>query len=142
MSLTFITSVIELKLDVDTMFEWQKHSQSSSGPPCKTCSTLSIFRLKPLKTSLSVSSKKQPKSDLPPTRKSFPHSKASFAMNSDTSNGYCVLCPFERHPLYIPSMSHNDKHSTLKRHNLCMSCLGSGHFIYHGQTVQIFSKKV
>ena len=29
----FITSMIELKLDVDTLFEWQKHSQSSAGVP-------------------------------------------------------------------------------------------------------------
>ena len=29
----FITSVLELKLDVNTMFEWQKHSQSTSTMP-------------------------------------------------------------------------------------------------------------
>ena len=29
----FITSALELKLDVDTMFEWQKHSQSSTKVP-------------------------------------------------------------------------------------------------------------
>ena len=30
---TFITSMIELKLDVDTLFEWQKHSQRKTGVP-------------------------------------------------------------------------------------------------------------
>ena len=29
----FITSVLELKLDVNTMFEWQRHSQSMEGVP-------------------------------------------------------------------------------------------------------------
>ena len=29
----FITSMIELKLDVDTLFEWQKHSQASTDLP-------------------------------------------------------------------------------------------------------------
>lgn len=29
----FITSTLELKLDPNTMFEWQKHSQSSIGVP-------------------------------------------------------------------------------------------------------------
>ena len=29
----FITSVLELKLDVNTMFEWQKHSQDSTDVP-------------------------------------------------------------------------------------------------------------
>ena len=34
----FITSMIELKLDVDTFFEWQKHSQSSMNVlPYKEC---------------------------------------------------------------------------------------------------------
>ena len=30
---TFLTSMIELKLDVDTLFEWQKHSQENTGVP-------------------------------------------------------------------------------------------------------------
>ena len=29
----FITSIIELKLDADTMFEWQKHCQHAAGVP-------------------------------------------------------------------------------------------------------------
>ena len=29
----FITSVIELKLDTTTMFEWQKHSQAATSVP-------------------------------------------------------------------------------------------------------------
>ena len=29
----FITSVLELKLDANTMFEWQKHSQESADVP-------------------------------------------------------------------------------------------------------------
>ena len=29
----FITSVLELKLDTNTMFEWQKHSQSATSVP-------------------------------------------------------------------------------------------------------------
>ena len=32
-SSSFLTSVIELKLDVDTMFEWQKHSQANIDVP-------------------------------------------------------------------------------------------------------------
>ena len=32
-SAAFITSMLELKLDVTTMFEWQKHSQSSTDVP-------------------------------------------------------------------------------------------------------------
>ena len=30
---TFITSMIELKLNTDTLFKWQKHSQSSTDVP-------------------------------------------------------------------------------------------------------------
>ena len=30
---SFITSVIELKLDTDTMFEWQRHSHTESDVP-------------------------------------------------------------------------------------------------------------
>ena len=45
----------------------------------------------------------------------------------------CVLCGNECHHLYVcprfRSMSHDNRISTVKRLNLCMNCLNTGHFI-------------
>ena len=38
---SFITSMIELNLDVDTLFEWQKHSQENTDVP--SCEDLFSF---------------------------------------------------------------------------------------------------
>ena len=56
---------------------------------------------------------------------------ASFIADSDSVNNYCVLCTNERHPLYLcnkfKSLLHDDRILVLKKHNLCLNCLGSRH---------------
>ena len=44
---SFITSMLELKSDAQTMFEWQQYSSESADVP--RCLTLSIYVLKPMK---------------------------------------------------------------------------------------------
>ena len=100
----FVTSVIELKFDVDTMFEWQQHSQDKAEVPSYTeILEFLDLRAQASETSLSSSSKKPPrKSDHPVT---------TFTANS-YSSGNCILCSSECHPLYacpkFKSMSHSD----------------------------------
>ncbi len=122
---SFVTSVVELKLDSDTMFEWQKHSHKMEEVPhYRDILEFIDLRAQASETSVTTS-----------TKKKFPvigKAVASFAANSESNNSHCTS---ERHPLYVcpkfKSMSRDDKFSTLKKNNLCMNCLNSGHHVKH-----------
>ena len=119
---TFITSVIELKLHSDTMFEWQKHTQMKTDvPPYKDLLDFIDLRAQASETSLSSSRKVVMNK---PTKRSTGPGKAvaSFTANSKSANAQCVLCTGEKHPLYactkFKALPHESKVSTLKEHNL------------------------
>lgn len=126
----FITSMLELKLDVDTLFEWQKHSQASSDVPHYQ-ELLDFIDLRAQASESSCTThKKQSRFDPHPRRP--PGRVASFATNSDPADSNCVVCKNEKHPLYtctkFKSLSHDSKMSVLKNNRLCTNCLASGHF--------------
>ena len=95
----FITSMIELKLDQSTMFEWQKFTQKSTDVPhydelleflnlraqaCETCTS---------------DTKSTPRSDAHPNKKSQSNKPvASFAVSTSESVLGCILCKPEKHP--------------------------------------------
>ena len=117
----FITSMIELKLDVDTLFEWQKHSQLSTDvPPYEELLNFIDLRTQVSEASCSMHKRK------PPSR------ITSFTANASPSSNNCVVCKVEKHPLYtcakFKCLSHDDKISVLKTNNLCTNCLTGGHF--------------
>ena len=138
---SFVTSVIELKLDSETMFEWQKHSQDKTEVVPHYQDILDFIDLR-AQASETIPPKKQVKTDPPYMRKPV-HGKhiTSLAANagSDSYRTQCVLCTSEQHPLYIcpkfKSLSHEDKHAVLKRNNLCVNCLGR-HFIKQCRSLQ------
>ena len=113
---SFITSVTELKLDSETMFEWQKHSQDKT----EVYQDILDFIDLRAQASETIPPKKQVKTDPPYMRKPV-HGKhiTSLAANagSDSYRSQCVLCTSEQHPLYIcpkfKSLSHEDKTSML-----------------------------
>ena len=101
----FITSVLELKMDTSTMFEWQKHSQDTNDVP--HYSTLLEFlnlRAQASESLISDSSKK-PRYEVHMGKRSGTPSKAiaSFTGAVDTASG-CLLCETEKHP-YSPVLS-------------------------------------
>ena len=108
----FITSALELKLDVDTMFEWQKHSQSSTKVPHYR-DNLSFINLRA--HSNSDQGKKPSKNDHHSARKpSAPgRSLASFAANADSVAGPCVVCKMDSHPLYACTKFKNLPHDAM-----------------------------
>ena len=60
----FITSMLELKLDVNTMFEWQRHSHSSADVPhYRELLEFVNLRAQAAEASVSDASKKHFKSD-------------------------------------------------------------------------------
>ena len=120
----FITSVLELKLDNGTMFEWQKHSQESVDVPHYN-DLLDFINLRAQASeSLSTSSSKKPFPNKPVT---------SFAANASNSSPLCTVCKTERHPLYacprFKLLPHDQKISTLKSNGNCINCLKPGHFV-------------
>ena len=110
--------MIELKLDTDTLFEWQKHSQSDLAYE----QLLSFIDLRAKASETSCSAHK----------KSFaqkPHMKLSSHIASAESENKCVACKTERHPLYLCAKFKTMSHDQLCRANrVCTNCLGVGHF--------------
>ena len=131
----FITSVLELKLDTNTMFEWQKHSQDSTDVPHYQ-KLLEFINLRAQASEASVSDHKRVVRHEEHSAKNFMAGKpiASFATSTtDPTANHCVLCKTEKHPLYacpqFKTLPHEKMVSTLKAHNLCLNCLRSGHFL-------------
>ncbi len=128
---TFITSMIELKLDVDTLLEWQKHSQASTDVP-HFQDLLDFIDLRAQASETSCTAhKKQPRFEQCPKK---PHGRvASFATHSDPAFSNCVVCKTEKHPLYVcakfKSLPHSDKMSVFRDNRLCTNCLAGGHFM-------------
>jgi len=82
----FITSMIELKLDADTLFEWQKHSQADPDVPYYQ----ELLEFIDLRAQASEASHAAPKKQSQFSRK--PHGRAtSLALNSEVDSS-CVIC--------------------------------------------------
>ena len=137
-SAAFITSTIELKLDGTTMFEWQKHSQSSSDvSPYQELLEFIDLRAQASEASTSEPTKKATKNESRPAfvkRGLHPSQPvASHAASADSSSGICILCKSDKHPLYtctkFKALPHDKMVSTLKSNGLCLNCLRSGHFV-------------
>lgn len=118
---SFITSVLELKLDVNTMSKWQWHSQASTDVPHYQ-QLLDIINLcaQASETSVSGHDKKLSKVEPQYMKKNFTPAKpvASFAASADTPTSNCILCSTEKHPLYVCSkfraLTHDKMVSLLK----------------------------
>ena len=131
----FITSTLELKLDANTMFEWQKHSQSSTDVPhYEELLKFVDLRAQASETSVTEPTKRQTRHESS-SRRPFTSGKpvSLFATNTESTTDQCVACKANKHPLYactkFKSMSHDQKVSTLKANDLCLNCLGPGHFV-------------
>ena len=128
----FLTSIIELKLEPDTMFEWQKHSQEQKMTP-KYKDILGFIDLRAQASETAALGKKQVKVNQTGGGKLHHSGRnvTSFATHADSKH-HCVLCEPERNPLYACSkfkgMTLVEKLSTLQDKHLCKNCLGGGHF--------------
>ena len=126
----FITSLLELKLDSVTMFEWQRRSQEHNDVP--DCDELLEFiDLRAQAAEATVVNKKPKSHHPPPNHKAKP--VPAFAASTKEAESSCVGCKGEKHPLYscskFRSMSHAEKIALLKQHGHCLNCLRPGHFI-------------
>ena len=130
----FITSVLELKLDPATMFEWQRDSSTLTDTPHYD-EFLKFINLRAQASEHSViESSKRTHSELKkgPQNKSF---AAHTANISQSMSEPCVLCKTVSHPLYscskFKALPHDRKTATVKSNDLCINCLRPGHFVNH-----------
>jgi hypothetical protein len=126
----FVTSIIELKLDQDTMFEWQRQSQSKTGVPhYQDLLGFLDLRAQASETSL-PSTGRRTKRD---PRKKSNETVTSFVANPVSGGTHYILCEADKHPLYVcakfKSLGHSDKLSMLKSNGHCTNCLRQGHSV-------------
>ena len=133
----FITSTLELKLDTTTMFEWQKHSQTSTEVPHnQDLLTFIDLRAQASETSVKGSSNQTGVATFKKGTTSNRAQHTSFVTstpNETGMNGNCIVCnDGAKHPLYACSkfkvLSHENKLSLLRNSKLCHNCLKPGHF--------------
>lgn len=133
----FVTSVLELKLDSNTMFEWHKHTQTSTDVP-HYLDLMEFINLhaQASETSTADRTRKPHKGELDPKVKSFVPSKhvASLTANATPVMSHsCVLCKSNKHPLYVcptfKSLPYDKMVMILKENGICMNCLRGGHFV-------------
>ena len=136
----FITSVLELKLDTTTMFEWQRHSQDQTNMPHYQ-DLLDFINLRAQASeTLQNQGRRPPKSDNLVFKRpaNSPKQVTSFATQLESSTN-CIICKGEKHPLYVcPSfktMSHDSKIAVLKEKKSCMNCLNGGHFVKNCKSI-------
>ena len=125
----FLTSILEIKLDSGTMFEWQKHSSSSTVVPHYN-DFLDFINLRAQASEHTVDdSNRRAANELRKVNKPITSHAASA---TPTSNGTCPLCKNESHLLFacnkFKGLSHERRMATVKTNGLCLNCLRSGHF--------------
>ena len=113
--------VLELKLDTNTVFEWQKHSQDSVDVPHYSTQSRTpkvYLRAQASESSVSDTFKKQSKHEQLPIRRLDKQITSTVANMADSHSNYCILC---KHPLYtcsrFKSMNHNQRVLIMK--SLC-----------------------
>ena len=130
----FITSVLELKFDAGTMFEWQKHSNNSAEVPhYRELLEFVNLRAQASENCISESVRKAASSE---ARRGFNASKPVTAIAASTTPATaepCVVCKTGTHPLFacgkFKSLSHDGMVAAIKSNNLCLNCLRPGHFV-------------
>ena len=116
---SFITSVLELKLDTNTMFEWQKYSQDLIDVPHYQ-RLLEFINLRAQATEALVSDyKRASRVEDHSVKKGSNAGKSvtSFTASTVNSTGHnCVICKSHKHPLYaclqFKSLPHDELVST------------------------------
>ena len=106
----FITSLLELKLDTNTAFEWHKYSQDSEEVPHYS-KLLEFLNLRALRAQASeapnVENKRNSRNDAHSSKR--PNNQGSggqrphfTSLTSNVTDHTCVVCK-EKHPLYVCS---------------------------------------
>ena len=130
-SSSFIISMLELKLDMNTMYEWQRHSQAFVDVSLYQ----ELFHFIDLRAQASESLIESAKKPHKIKSCSLTHQKhtntnkpvASFMVNTDAAAGNCVVYKTEKYPpnacTKFRAFIHDKMLSTLKFNRFCLNCL-------------------
>ena len=99
----FIKSTLELKLDQSTMFEWQKHSQKSTGVPHYQDLLKFLNLWAQASESYLADHGKKSRYEMSNVKKVSTNSGivASFTASLESSSSRCILCKPEKHPVCL-----------------------------------------
>ena len=115
-SQAFITSLLEMKLDSTTMFEWQRHSQDHTDVP-EYQELLDFLNLRAQAAEASAEKKCVSK-------------PINSMVVSTMSINNCISCRVEKHQLYscakFRSLSHAEKMNLPRLKNYCLNCPHAG----------------
>ena len=122
---SFVTSLLELKLDTTTMFEYSQ--EAPSVPHYSTLLELISLRAQASESSVF---------DL----KRGPGHRTLASYSASTEEANCVACKETKHPLYVCAKFRDlpleQRNSLVKSRSLCMNCLKPGHFIKQCKSLQ------
>ena len=132
----FVTSILELKLDHVTMFEWQRHSSGSVDVPHYD-ELLGFINLR-----AQASEHNAPegtKKVQEEVRKKFVSKLAPTHTAHVAATDSCVVCKTNTHPLFscgkFKALPHESMMAAVRANDLCMNCLRPGHFVKHCKSV-------
>ena len=127
-SKTILTSLLQLKLEPTTRFEWQKHNQSEVDVAHYN-GLLEFINLRAQATETLSPDRPQQKEGNFTCRNRQPHHQASFVVGASSN---CTVCKSDKHPLYLcptfKAMPRDKIISILRSNNLCINCLKPNHF--------------
>ena len=115
---SFVTAIIELKLDQTTMFEWQRHTQEDKSiPPCSE-----LLSFLDLRARASENVKQEP-----PKRVVSGRDKSTPKSYTVSIDDLCAACKASRHPLFacnvFQALPHAKKLAVVRNNNICLNCL-------------------
>ena len=132
----FVTSILELKLDPGTMFEWQRHSSESTDVPHYE-KLLDFINLRAQASEHNMAEGNKKVHD--DARKKFVNKPTPTHPSHVSITDSCVVCKTNSHLLFscgkFKALSHEAKMAAVRANNLCMNCLRTGHFVKQCKSV-------
>ena len=126
---TFISSLLELKLDRSSMFAWQNQTKDKKEVP-PYADLLEFIDLR-ARASESISHEGQKRQSQTVSSKGNVHVKTTYATSASINNS-CVVCGANKHPLYtcrkFRSLPSPQRVEIARKNQLCYNCLQPGHF--------------
>ena len=123
---SLVTSILELKLDHSTMFEWQRHTQDSNQVPNFDV-LLDFLDLRARAGENATREGERRRQAPPPDKKAA--TRPSYTANIEE---YCLACKKAKHPIYgcrvFSDLPHAQKVTIVRDNGLCLNCLRPGHF--------------